>query len=87
MKLPERFEKIIATISEEELAHRGLNRTQFRARLQERVERDVHSPKVGQQAPESRLERLSPDGYRSGEFIDLSAYRGRPVGLIFGSYT
>jgi hypothetical protein len=48
MKLPDRFEEIIATISEEELAHRGFTRDQFRARLQARIERDERSPKVGQ---------------------------------------
>ena len=87
MKLPDRFEEIIATISEEELAHRGLTRDQFRARLQARVERDEHSPKLGDPAPDLELERLSSEGARTGELVRLSSFRGRSVGLIFGSYT
>ena len=34
-----------------------------------------------------RLDRLSPEGKRSGQTFRLSETRGRPVGLVFGSYT
>ena len=38
-------------------------------------------------APDIELERLDAHGARSGEMVKLSSYFGRPVGLIFGSYT
>ena len=44
-------------------------------------------PKIGDPAPDFTVERLSPDGTRTGEMFTLSALKGTPVGLIFGSYT
>ena len=38
-------------------------------------------------APDFELERLSPEGRRTGQTFRLSSGRGRPVGLVFGSYT
>lgn len=53
----------------------------------ERVERERGSPKVGEAAPDFTAERLSPSGERTGESFRLSSTRGRPVALVFGSYT
>ncbi len=53
----------------------------------ERRAREAAAPAVGQAAPEFRLERLSAVGKRTGEMVQLSQSLGRPVGLIFGSYT
>ncbi len=44
-------------------------------------------PKEGEKAPEFRLEKLSPEGRRSGEQVSLSDFRGRKVALLFGNYT
>jgi hypothetical protein len=53
----------------------------------ERLAREAAAPAVGQAAPEFRLERLSAVGKRTGEMVQLSQSLGRPVGLIFGSFT
>ena len=53
----------------------------------EAVAREKHAPPEGSEAPDFEIERLSPEGKRTGEMFRLSAMRGRPVALIFGSYT
>ena len=50
-------------------------------------ERDAKTPPVGSVAPDFEIERLSPNGTRTGETFKLSSTRGRPVALVFGSYT
>ncbi len=45
--------------------------------------REARAPKVGDEAPEFELPVL--DG--KGATVRLSELRGRPVALIFGSYT
>ncbi|MBW2413842.1 MAG: hypothetical protein JRG76_04965 [Deltaproteobacteria bacterium] len=51
------------------------------------IEREKGVPAVGSEAPDFEIERLSPKGARTGASLRLSSLRGRPVGLIFGSYT
>ena len=48
-----------------------------------RRESEVRAPEAGDPAPDFDLALLNGDGQR----VRLSALRGRPVGLIFGSYT
>ncbi len=86
-ELPERVARRIATISDEELEFRGRTRDGMRQSWLARIERDKDSPRIGDEAPEFELERLSPAGMRTGDRLRLSALRGRPVGLIFGSFT
>jgi hypothetical protein len=62
-------------------------RTEYEAMVRERAERDRHAPKVGAPAPDFAIERLAPDGTRAGEMFRLSEMRGRPVAIVFGSYT
>ena len=50
-------------------------------------EREKRVPAVGDAAPDFELELLSDDGKRTGEYVRLSALRGTPVLLYFGSYT
>jgi hypothetical protein len=52
-----------------------------------RRKREAGSPKPGMEAPAFTLELLSPEGHRTGETRHLRDHRGRPVALIFGSYT
>lgn len=59
----------------------------YTAMRAERLAREAAAPKIGDPAPDFELERLSPDGSRTGETLRLSSLRGRPVGLVFGSYT
>jgi hypothetical protein len=85
--LPSKFEERIRNISDEELAFRGWTREGMRDAYRRRLEADQHSPQVGDEAPDFELERLDRTGKRSGGYLRLSSLRGRPVGLIFGSYT
>jgi hypothetical protein len=57
---------------------------ELRAQMEEREKR---SPAVGSGAPDFALERLSADGRPAGRSERLSDHRGRPVALVFGSYT
>jgi hypothetical protein len=86
-ELPKIFEDRIARITDEELAFRGWTREDMRARYLARIERDKQSPQVGDIAPDFELERLDGAGQRTGEKMSLASLRGKPVGLIFGSYT
>jgi hypothetical protein len=64
-----------------------MTRPEYELMVQERSERDKRAPKVGELAPDFEIERLSSKGQRTGEMFRLSQALGRPIGLIFGSYT
>lgn len=64
-----------------------LTRPEYEDMVQERAERDKRAPKVGEAAPDFEIERLSATGRRTGEMFRLSQALGRPIGLVFGSYT
>lgn len=76
---PERWEKLNLT--------RQQYLDYYAAMVHERAARDRSAPKVGEMAPDFEIDRLTPAGKRSGERFRLSAARGRPVALVFGSYT
>ena len=86
-KLPQVFEDRIATITDEELEFRGRTREGMRKSYLERMERDKNSPQVGDEAPDFELELLDSNGGRTNDRLSLSSLRGKPVGLIFGSFT
>ena len=65
----------------------GTTREAFRQIRDEMRARDARTPAVGSPAPEFQVERLSPDGKRTGRMFSLSSTRGRPVALVLGSYT
>lgn len=60
---------------------------EFDAMMAEQKDRQSTAPKVGDMAPDFELERVTRDRKRTGETVRLSALRGRPVALAFGSYT
>lgn len=49
--------------------------------------RQAEVPQPGQPAPDFELDVLDRDSRRTGRTVRLSALRGKPVALIFGSYT
>ena len=63
----------------------------YTAMRAERLAREAAAPAVGDRAPDFNSERLSGQGKRTGEKFSLSHHfsqnGGRPVGLVFGSYT
>ena len=88
VELPKKFESIVVNAADEWLETRGMTREQLRSFIEKRVIRDNElSPKQGDDAPDTELEVLNSNGTRSGETVKLSSYFGKPVGLIFGSYT
>jgi hypothetical protein len=50
-------------------------------------EREKRAPAPGSPAPDFALRRLGADRGPSAERVRLSELRGRPVALVFGSYT
>lgn len=86
-QLPTKIEELIRNISDEELEFRGWTRAGVGAEYAQRIKDDERSPQVGDLAPDFELERLAATGERTGEFLKLASLRGKPVGLIFGSYT
>jgi len=44
-------------------------------------------PQPGDEAPDFKIDVLDRDRQRTGETVQLSALRGKPVALMFGSYT
>ena len=88
VELPKKFENIVVNAADKWLKTRGMTRDQLRSFIEKRVIRDNElSPKLGDDAPDIELEILDGNGTRSGETVKLSSYFGKPVGLIFGSYT
>ncbi|MDE0790608.1 MAG: hypothetical protein OSA87_07920 [Woeseiaceae bacterium] len=86
--LPPKFEERLARTTNAELKTREMTLPDMRASYEARVVRDEQtSPELGELAPDISLERLHEMGKRTGEFIALSELRGKPTGLIFGSFT
>ncbi len=76
-----------AQLSPERRARMGLSVSEYLEVRAKKLAREARAPSVGDVAPDYKVERLSPDRSRTGEMFRLSATRGKPVGLIFGSYT
>ena len=85
--LPKVLEDRISGISDDELKFRGWTRDSMRTGYQRRLEADRNAPHPGDLAPDFTLELLSAAGARTGKPLSLSSLRGKPVGLIFGSFT
>ena len=64
-----------------------ISEAQFDALQAKQKARQVRVPLPGTTAPDFALDIVTRDRKRIGETVRLSAIRGQPVGLIFGSYT
>ena len=49
--------------------------------------RQVRAPKAGTEAPDFELDVLDRERQRTGKKVRLSSLRGKPVAMIFASYT
>jgi hypothetical protein len=76
-----------AQLPPERWARMGLSVSEYKEVRAKKLAREARAPSVGDMAPDFEVERLSRDRSRTGEMFRLSATRGKPVGLIFGSYT
>ena len=72
---------------EEVFERYGITKEEYRTLLTQRLARDKDAPKIGDPAPDFELEKLTTSGGRSGEHCILSDLQGKPVALVFGSYT
>ncbi|MDD9906161.1 MAG: hypothetical protein OXT06_21540 [Rhodospirillaceae bacterium] len=75
------------TLDDADFERMMLTREAYTAMRNARISRERHAPKVGDMAPDFRIARLAVDGTHGGDPFQLSETRGRPVTLIFGSYT
>jgi hypothetical protein len=78
---PEERKKLYLSISP------NLTGADFDAIMAEIKARQSRVPPVGNPAPDFELDMLDRRRKRTGETVRLSDLRGRPVGLMFGSYT
>jgi hypothetical protein len=65
----------------------GISKEQFKKIQTFMQEREKRAPTVGGAAPDFEIKRLSANGKLTEETIRLSSLLGKPVALIFGSYT
>ena len=77
---PEERKKMWLSISD-------ITEAQFDALQAAQQARQVRVPQPGTIAPDIELDIVSRERKLTGDKVRLSALRGEPVGLIFGSYT
>ena len=65
----------------------GISKEKFDAYEASRRQWGSHAPKIGDEAPDFEIERLTAEGDRTGEMFRFSSSKGRPVALCMGSYT
>jgi hypothetical protein len=80
---PPDWDSIPAAIREQ----MNISREEFENLHRAMAEREKRAPAVGSPAPEFELKRLDGEGALTQETLRLSSLRGRPVALVFGSYT
>lgn len=64
-----------------------ISEAEFEAHMAEETAREAIVPQVGSEAPDFVADVLDRHRKRTGEEVRLSELRGKPVGLVFGSYT
>ncbi len=64
-----------------------ISEAQFEAHMAREKAREADVPAVGSLAPDFVADVLGRDRKRTGEQVQLSKLRGKPVGIVFGSYT
>jgi len=64
-----------------------ISEAEFEAHMAHEKAREAIVPKVGDMAPDFVADVLGPDRQRTGDLVRLSDLRGKPVGIVFGSFT
>ena len=64
-----------------------ISKDQYDQYIVAKKNRDKNVPEIGTIAPDFTIEKLDRAGRRTGEMFQLSSTRGKPVALVFGSYT
>jgi len=65
----------------------NISKEDFEVIAKNMAEREKRTPAVRSPAPDFELRRLSSEGALTDETLRLSGLHGRPVALVFGSYT
>ena len=86
-ELFERIKNNKANVSKHPWKDWNISKEEWVGYVQGRIRRDIGAPKKGDIAPDFSVEKLNGDGKRSGEMFNLSSLFGKPVALLFGSYT
>ncbi|MDP7044870.1 MAG: hypothetical protein QF386_04510 [Alphaproteobacteria bacterium] len=86
-ELFERLKSNTANVSKHPWKDWGISKGEWVEYLQGRIRQDLAAPKDGHDAPDFTVERLGAEGKRTGEMVQLSSLFGKPVALLFGSYT
>lgn len=87
MKVLPLFNKKIAGFLKLGMAEMNFTHREMAEYLVRKQEWLSGTPKAGTAAPDFEVEKLTPNGDRTGEMFRLSAMKGRPVALVMGSYT
>jgi len=77
---PEERKKLWLSISD-------IGEAEFDALQAREAARQAGVPQPGAMAPDFEIDVLGRDHRRTGQTVRLSALRGQPVGLVFGSFT
>ena len=64
-----------------------ISEAEFEAHIAAQMARESNVPKVGEVAPDFVADVLDRGRQRTGEQVRLSDLRGKPVGIVFGSFT
>jgi hypothetical protein len=64
-----------------------IDEAEFDARQKMQAERQTRVPQPGDMAPDFKISVLGRDRKLTGNTVQLSSLRGKPVALMFGSYT
>jgi hypothetical protein len=65
----------------------NITEEEFEAHMAEEKAREAQVPQVGSEAPDFIADILGPNRQLTGEQIQLSKLRGKPVAIAFGSFT
>ncbi|MEM7030816.1 MAG: hypothetical protein AAF629_14720 [Chloroflexota bacterium] len=65
----------------------GISKVEFDVFIAKGKARQANAPKQGTPAPDFEIERLDDHGKQTGQMFRLSSDFGKPIALIFGSYT
>lgn len=87
MKFIPLFNKTKADMLKRGKAEMGFDTWGLAKYLVGKKEWESGAPKAGAEAPDFEVEKLTPNGDRTGEMFQLSSVRGKPIALVMGSYT
>ena len=82
-----RFADLPATTVQRLVERMELTPAELEERYETSARRERAAPKPGDKAPVFTLELIDESGARTGEMRSLADHIGKPVALIFGSYT